>query len=78
MAREVDDHVCRYDHVCAPGHLASMVVSTIHDHTVMLKTPDVMTGNEPLCPGSRGIDGTHHKQLRAPMPSKRAKVELRL
>jgi hypothetical protein len=57
MEREIDNDVCRYDHVCTPGHLAAMVFSHTHEDNAVLKTPEVITGNDPLWLGSRSIDG---------------------
>ena len=57
MEREIDDGICRYADVRAPGYLAAMVFSNPHDGRAVLKTPQVVTGRNPLCPGSRSIDG---------------------
>jgi hypothetical protein len=57
MEREIDDGICRYADVRAPGHLAAVVFSTTHDGRAVLKTAKVITGHNPLCPGSRTIDG---------------------
>src|ERR687891_1938441 len=77
MEREINDDVRRYDHLCAPGYLAAMVFSNTHTDRDVLKTSEVITGNQLVCPGSCGIDGKHHKKVQTPMPCKRAKVELR-
>jgi hypothetical protein len=57
MERELDDDFCGYADVCAPGYLAAMVFSTPHDDRAVLKTPKVIPGHDPLCPGSRSLDG---------------------
>jgi hypothetical protein len=77
MEWEIDGDVCRYDHMGAPRHMATMVFSNTHADRDVLKTAEVMTGNHLVWPGSCGIDGKHHKKVQAPMPRKRAKVELR-
>ena len=57
MEREIDDDICRYADVRAPGYLATMVFSNPHDGRAVLQTPKVSTGYNPLCPGPRSIDG---------------------
>jgi hypothetical protein len=56
MEREIDDDVRRHDYLCAPGHLAAMVFSNIDEGRAVLKTPEVITGNHLVCPGSRRLD----------------------
>src|SRR5918997_6509420 len=58
MEGEIDDDVCCYVDVRAPGHLAAMVFSNTYDGRTVLETSRVITGNNPLCSDSRSIDGT--------------------
>jgi hypothetical protein len=65
MAWQIARHLLRYADVCASGYMAAMVLSNPYDGNGILKTPAAMTSNDPVCPGSRGLDGTHGKTARA-------------
>jgi hypothetical protein len=54
-----------------------MVFSNTHEGRAFLNTPEVLAGNNSLCPSSRGVKDKHDKKAQALMPSKRAKVELK-
>jgi hypothetical protein len=81
MENEIDDDICRYADVRAPGYLAAMVFPNPHDGRAVLKTPKVITGHNPLCPGPRSIDGKpaggEKLSLANFIPCRTAKVELR-
>jgi hypothetical protein len=62
MERESGDDVCRYANVGVPGHMAAMVFSNTHEDKAVLKMLEVITGNDPVRPCSRGIDGKHCKR----------------
>jgi hypothetical protein len=49
----------------ASSYMAAMVFSNTYDANGILKTPEAITRNDLVCPGSRGIGGTHCKTARA-------------
>jgi hypothetical protein len=57
MDREINNDVCRHADVCAPGYLAAMGFSNTHEGRIVLKTPEVITRNDPLWSGSCSLDG---------------------
>jgi len=58
MAWQIGRDLLRDDAVCASGSMAAMVVSHTDDAKGVLKTPEAMTRNDAVGPGSRGRDGT--------------------
>jgi hypothetical protein len=41
----------------APGNMEAVVFSNTRGDHAVLKTLEILTGNDPVCPGSCGIDG---------------------
>ena len=61
MAWKINRDLFRYDAVCAPGAVAAMVFSNTDDGKAVLKTPEVITRDDPIRPGARGVNGTHRQ-----------------
>jgi hypothetical protein len=57
MEGKIDRDLFRYDHVCAPGNMETVVFSNTPGDDAILKTPQLITRDHPVCPSSRGIDG---------------------
>jgi hypothetical protein len=53
---KIDRDLFRYDGLCAPGNMETVVFSNTPGDCTILKTPQVITRDHPICPGSSGID----------------------
>jgi hypothetical protein len=62
---EIDCDLFRYDGLCAPGNMETMVFSNTPGDCTILKTPKVTTRDHPVCPDSGGIDGKPCKSAQA-------------
>ena len=61
MAWKINRDLFRYDDVCASGVVAAMVFSNTDDGRAVLKTPEIMTRDDPVCLGARGINDAHRQ-----------------
>jgi hypothetical protein len=53
MEGKIRRYMRRYNNVCTPSYMAAMVFSNIQTVPAVLKTLEVITGNDPIRPGSR-------------------------